>query len=119
MKLPSLLAKSPFVGNSEEELEVPCLLFVEMDQPVKGGQMRGNIKTSGAVRLPHGLWRDTGQITLPPKGGLGERGNRGLLLFVRLGEIFIQRSRDEWARKAGKWRGEEAWKKRMGHGQQE
>ena len=27
MKLPSLLAKSPFVGNSEEELEVSCLLF--------------------------------------------------------------------------------------------
>ena len=46
MKLPSLLAKSPFVGNSEEELEVSGLLFVEMDQPVKGGQMRGNTKTS-------------------------------------------------------------------------
>ena len=69
--------------------------------------------------LPLGLWRDTGQITLPLKEGLGGERDRGLLLFVRLGEIFIQRSRDERARKAGDGRLEEAWKKRVGHGHQE
>ena len=39
MKLPSLLAKSPLVGNSEEELEVLGFLLVQGNQPVQGGQM--------------------------------------------------------------------------------